>query len=244
MGKSIRASMTSASIAMCAASVLAFTACSSGSGDSAAISTVAPITATAAPCNEQHAVALVTPSTVQVSTAKASGTGIVIDLGVVLTLDHLVARAGALTVSTSSGPYQASVRSEDPANDLALLTVPQLTSPAVHWGDTGGLVAGQRLLALTYSEGQSGANTTRGGFTGIATVNGAEFVRTDAAPDADNTGGPLFTLCGDVVGMNTLSARTGPALAIPSSVLRRFAGVTSDTGAGGDATSAAATVSP
>ena len=216
-----------------AVATLVATGCSSGSG-SPTIGAVAPITATAAPCNEDHAVALVTPSTVKVSTQSTSGTGIVIDLGVVLTLDHVVARAGTVTVSTSSGPYPASVRSEDPADDLALLMVPQLTAPAVRWGDTGGLVAGQRLLVATYSEGSSGVNTTSGGFTGIAAVNGADFVRTDAEADADSTGGPEFTLCGDVVGFETLSARTGPALAVPAPVLRRFAGV--DANAAGSAT--------
>ncbi len=232
----VRSSTGWASIALCAGTVLALAACSSDSKDLPQRGTVAPVTATAAPCNEDHAVALVRPSTVRVSTATTSGTGIVVDLGVVLTHDHIVARAGAVTVSTANGPFQASVRSEDPANDLALLMVPQLTSPSVKWGDTGGLVAGQRLLALTYSDGTSGGapNSTSGGFTGVASLNGAEFVRTDASADADNTGGPLFTLCGEVVGLNTLSARTGPVLAVPSSVLRRFSGAPMGPGDAGD----------
>lgn len=201
-------------------------ACSSDSNGSSKLSTAAPVTATVAPCNEDRAIALMRSATVRVSTATTSGTGIVVDMGVVLTLDHVVARAGAVTVSTANGPYQASVRSEDPANDLALLMVPQLTSPSVKWGDTGGLVAGQRLVAFTYPETATGGapGSTSGGFTGMVTINGAEYVRTDTSADSDSTGGPLFNLCGEVVGMNTLSARSTPVLAVPSSVLRRFSG--------------------
>ena len=211
---------------VCAGMVLALAACSSNSNGLPERSTVAPVTATVAPCNEDHAIAIMRAATVRVSTATTSGTGIVVDMGVVLTLDHVVARAGAVTVSTANGPYQASVRSEDPANDLALLMVPQLTSPAVKWGDTGGLVAGQRLVAFTYPETATGGapGSTSGGFTGMVTINGAEYVRTDTSADSDSTGGPLFTLCGTVVGMNTLSARDTPVLAVPSSVLRRFSG--------------------
>lgn len=240
----VRPSPIAATAALCVGAVLAFAACSSRPSDSPQLSTVAPVTATAAPCNEESAIAIVRPSTVRVSTATTAGTGVVVDMGVVLTLDHVVAHAGAVTVSTANGPFQASVRSEDLTNDLALLMVPQLTTPAVKWGDTGGLVAGQPLVSLTYSEGMAGGdpNATTGGFTGIATANGADFVRTDATADADNTGGPLFTLCGAVVGMNTLSARTGPVLAVPSSVLRRFSG--SASAAAGDASSATRTAPP
>jgi len=139
----LRPTPIAATAALCASAVLAFAACSSRSSDSPQLSTVAPVTATAAPCNEEHAIAIVRPSTVRVSTATTAGTGVVVDMGVVLTLDHVVAHAGAVTVSTANGPFQASVRSEDLTNDLALLMVPQLTTPAVKWGDTGGLVAGQ-----------------------------------------------------------------------------------------------------
>jgi serine protease Do len=178
---------------------------------------------------------------VRVSTATTSGTGIVVDMGVVLTLDHIVARAGAVTISTPNGPYPASVRSEDPANDLALLMVPQLTSPSVKWGDTGGLVAGQRLVAFTCPETATGGapGSTSGSFTGIVTIDGAEYVRTDTPTDSDSTGGPLFNLCGQVVGMNTLSARTSPVLAIPSSVLRRFSGAATTPAAPGEPTKSA-----
>ena len=226
MLKRVRLSMGWAAIALCAGAVLAFAACSSDSDTSSPLSTVAPVKATAAPCNEDHAIATMRAATVRVSTATTSGTGIVVDMGVVLTLDHVVARAGAVTISTPNGPYEASVRSEDPANDLALLMVPQLTSPSVKWGDTGGLVAGQRLVAFTYPETATGGapGSTSGSFTGIVTIDGAEYVRTDTPPDSDSTGGPLFTLCGEVVGMNTLSARSTPVLAVPSSVLRRFSG--------------------
>ena len=224
-----------------AGAVLVFAACSSGSDKSSPLSTVAPVRATAAPCNEDHAIATMRAATVRVSTATTSGTGIVVDMGVVLTLDHVVARAGAVTVSTANGPYEASVRSEDPANDLALLMVPQLTSPSVKWGDTGGLVAGQRLVAFTYPETATGGapGSTSGGFTGMVTINGAEYVRTDTSADSDSTGGPLFTLCGEVVGLNTLSARTGPALAVPSSVLRRFSGAATNPAAPDDPTKSA-----
>ena len=213
-------------IGLAAVAMLAFAACSSDSDSSLQRSTVAPVTATVAPCNEDHAIAIMRTATVRVSTATTSGTGIVVDMGVVLTFDHVVARAGAVTISTANGPYEASVRSEDPANDLALLMVPQLTSPSVKWGDTGGLVAGQRLVAFTYPETATGGapGSTSGGFTGIVTINGAEYVRTDTSADSDSTGGPLFNLCGEVVGMNTLSARSTPVLAVPSSVLRRFSG--------------------
>jgi S1-C subfamily serine protease len=221
-------------ITLCSIAVLAFAACSSDSGGSLPRSTVPPVTATTAPCDEDHAIARVRSSTVRVFTDTTSGTGIIVDLGVVLTLDHVVAHAGPITISTANGPYPASVRSEDPANDLALLTVPQLTSPAVKWGDTGGLVAGQRLVAFTYPDGATGGSpaSTSGSFTGIVTINGAEYVRTDTSPDSDSTGGPLFTLCGEIVGMNTLSARSTPVIAIPSSVLRRFSGAGEPAGSG------------
>ncbi len=229
--------VASMAIGLVAGAMLAAVACSSDSGSSSKLSTAAPVTATVAPCNEDHAVAIMRAATVRVSTATTSGTGIVVDMGVVLTLDHVVARAGAVTVSTASGPYQASVRSEDPANDLALLMVPQLTSPSVKWGDTGGLVAGQRLVGFTYPETAAGGapGSTSGSFTGMVTINGAEYVRTDTSADADSTGGPLFNLCGEVVGMNTLSARSTPVIAVPSSVLRRFSGAAAPANSGSGA---------
>jgi serine protease Do len=161
---------------------------------------------------------------------KEFGSGFLIDpSGYIVTNRHVVAAAYEVTVTLADGhPYPASVLSTNERPDLALLKIEAGRAlPTVPWGDSGALRIGQTVIAIGNPLGLSSTVTV-----GVVSALNRDlnetmiddFIQTDAAINHGNSGGPLFNLAGEVIGVNSAlftpdAANRGSAglgLAIPS----------------------------
>ena len=191
----------------------------------------------------------VSPSVVSINVAvrqfgrlgAASGSGFVIsDEGHVVTNAHVVEDAlrDGIEVNFLDGTIvRAQIVGMDRDSDLAVLKVdlPAAQLPALSLADSDHLVIGQSALAIGSPFGQRWT-LTRGIISALdRTIQGltrfsiGSVIQTDAAINQGNSGGPLFNLKGEVIGVNsqivTESRRTiansGVGFAIPSNLVRR-----------------------
>lgn len=144
----------------------------------------------------------------------------------VVTNAHVVPPArgsGFLVESVTGRVANARVFARDPELDLALLT---LSEPPHEWpspaiiGDARSLRAGEMLVALGHPLGVGGALSV--GVLHAVPNNDDVLVRADIRLAPGNSGGPLATLDGVIVGVNCMIAG-GLGIAIPSQVADRFA---------------------
>ena len=159
-----------------------------------------------------------------------AGSGFIIDpAGYILTNRHVVMNAYSITVTLSDGTrLAAQVVGHPPATDVALLKVEtKHPLPAVQFGDSAQVRVGEKVLAIGNPLG-IGETVTAGIVSALNRNTGESpydnFIQTDAAINHGNSGGPLFDLEGNVIGVNTAlltgsAANTGSiglGLAIPS----------------------------
>jgi serine protease Do len=169
------------------------------------------------------------PAPQQRRSAQALGSGFVIDpAGYVVTNNHVVEKADKVDVTLSDKrTLEAKVVGTDPMTDLALLKVSAETPlPAVHWGDSSRMQVGDWVLAIGNPFGLGGT-VTAGIISARARHIGAgpydDFFQTDAAINRGNSGGPMFNMNGEVIGVNTAifsqsGGNIGIGFAIPSSL--------------------------
>jgi S1-C subfamily serine protease len=164
------------------------------------------------------------------------GTGFVVRPdGLILTNNHVVEGVADLTVTLPDGRHlDARVLATDPQHDLAVLRVDASNLTTVPLGDSSELAVGERVVAIGYALSLSGGPTVtsgiisslartiqvqdpEGGFQGSVRTY-EDVLQTDAALNAGNSGGPLLTLDGKVVGINaagnTQAENVGFAIAI------------------------------
>jgi len=160
---------------------------------------------------------------------QAAGSGFVISPdGLILTNNHVVENARSVKVTTSSGQeFPAKVRGRDPLTDLALVKVDtqkQLASATL--GDSDRARVGDWVIAIGNPFGLEGTVTA-----GIISAKGRviagpydDFLQTDAAINPGNSGGPLFSLHGEVVGINTaiIAQAQGVGFAIPINLAKEL----------------------
>jgi len=147
--------------------------------------------------------------------ARGEGSGFIIDRdGLVLTNAHVVADAGEITVRlTDRREFTAKVLGSDPTSDVALLKIEAKNLPVVKLGDPRSLKPGQWVIAIGAPFGLDNTVTA-----GIVSAKGrtlpdgsyVPFIQSDVAVNPGNSGGPLFNLKGEVVGINSqIYSRTG-----------------------------------
>jgi serine protease Do len=137
--------------------------------------------------------------------------------GYVLTNAHVVADASNVTVRlTDRREFRAKVIGVDKRSDVALIKIPATGLPTVQFGDPAHIRPGQWAIAIGSPFGFD--NSVTAGVisavgrnlpddSGSAFVN---FIQTDAAVNPGNSGGPLFNIDGQVIGMNSqIFSRTG-----------------------------------
>ena len=165
-------------------------------------------------------------------TRSSLGSGFVIDAeGIIVTNNHVIADADEITVNFSDGSkLKAELVGTDPKTDIAVLKVkPEGKLNAVPFGDSAKARIGDWVMAIGNPFGL-------GGSVSLGIVSAVErdissgpydnFIQTDAAINRGNSGGPLFNMNGEVVGINTAiispsGGSIGIGFSIPSNLATR-----------------------
>jgi serine protease Do len=159
------------------------------------------------------------------------GSGFIIDpSGLIVTNNHVIDGADEITVTLQDNTtLKATVVGRDETGDIALLRVkPDKPLPAVQFGDSDKARVGDWVLAIGNPFGLGGSVTA-----GIVSARGRnihqgpydDFIQTDAAINRGNSGGPLFNMDGQVIGMNTAiyspsGGSIGIGFSIPSDMVK------------------------
>ncbi len=159
-----------------------------------------------------RAVDIVGPSVVRVDVRGGAGSGVIVSPdGLALTNSHVVNGARSVSLTTVDGrQLTARVLGDDPDTDLALLRVEaDVVLPAAKLGDSGKLKRGQIAIAIGNPLGFD-ATVTAGVVSALGrslrSKSGRrieDVVQTDAALNPGNSGGPLVSSAGEVIGINT-----------------------------------------
>ena len=147
--------------------------------------------------------------------ARGEGSGFLISAdGYILTNAHVVDRAREVTVRmTDRREYRANVVGVDTRTDVAVLKIGAEKLPFVRIGSPAALKAGQWVVAIGSPFGFDNSVTA-----GIISATARSlpgdaytpFIQTDVAVNPGNSGGPLFNMQGEVVGINSqIYSRTG-----------------------------------
>jgi serine protease Do len=164
--------------------------------------------------------------------AQSLGSGFLISAdGYVVTNNHVVsagtsaAVVESITVTLSDRrEFKAKLVGHDAASDLAVLKIEGATFPFVRFGDSRQARVGDWIVAIGNPFGLSGS-VTAGIVSAINRVTGGgaydHFIQTDAAINRGNSGGPMFDLNGNVIGINSqilspTGGNIGIGLAIPA----------------------------
>ncbi|HEU5482095.1 MAG TPA: Do family serine endopeptidase [Sphingomicrobium sp.] len=156
--------------------------------------------------------------------------------GYIVTNNHLIQGAnGSGTVDTvtvtltNRKEYEARIIGRDQLADLALLKIDARNLPYVQWGDSTHARVGDWVLAIGNPYGLGGSVTAgiisalHRGITGVGAYD--RYIQTDAAINMGNSGGPMFDLNGNVIGINTAlisptGTNVGIGLAIPAELAK------------------------
>lgn len=140
--------------------------------------------------------------------SNALGSGFIISPdGYIVTNNHVIEQADEIRVELFAGTeFKAKIIGRDPRTDIALLKVESDEPlPFVNFGDSDAALVGDWVLAIGNPLGQgfsvsSGIISARN-----RTLQGSydDFIQTDAAINRGNSGGPLFNMNGEVIGVNT-----------------------------------------
>ena len=159
------------------------------------------------------------------------GSGFIIDpSGFIVTNNHVIAEADEISVRLADDTLlDAKVVGRDEKTDLALLKVESdKPLPAAKWGDSDKARIGDWVIAIGNPFGLGGTVTAGIISARQRDINSGpydEFIQTDAAINRGNSGGPMFNVDGEVVGVNTAifspsGGSIGIGFAIPSTLVK------------------------
>lgn len=145
----------------------------------------------------------------QQTTSAASGSGFILTAdGYIVTNYHVIQNANSVTVSTYGGAsYNAKIVGYDESNDLAVLKIEATGLSPVVLGSSEKLNVGDTVLAIGNPLGELTFSPTTGVVSALnreVTFSGGtvmDLLQTDCAINSGNSGGALFNLYGEVVGI-------------------------------------------
>ncbi len=160
------------------------------------------------------------------------GSGFVVDAerGLIVTNNHVIADADSIEVNFSDGAtLTAKLKGTDTKTDIALLEVDPKAKKltAVKFGDSDKMRIGDWVMAIGNPFGLGGTVTV-----GIVSARNRDinsgpyddFIQTDAAINRGNSGGPLFNMFGEVIGINTaIISPSGGSIGIGFSIPSKLA---------------------
>ena len=162
---------------------------------------------------------------------QAMGSGFIIDSsGLIVTNNHVIDKAVSINVIlTDNRSFKAKLIGKDQKTDLALIKIDvDEDLPTVTWGDSDKAKVGNWVLAIGNPFGL--VNTVTAGIISarardISVGPFDDFIQTDASINRGNSGGPLFNLDGEVIGVNTAifspsGGSVGIGFAVPSDLAK------------------------
>jgi S1-C subfamily serine protease len=173
------------------------------------------------------------PAVVRIELRRGSGSGFVFTPdGLLLTNNHVLDREGAVRVTLPDGrSMRADLIGRDADTDLAVLRVDGSALPYVRFGDSRALRPGQVVIAIGNPYGLHHSVTT-----GVVSAIGRslrvrrrvridDVIQTDASLNPGNSGGPLVTSRGEVIGVNTaiIQPAQGLCFAVSAHTAQRVA---------------------
>ena len=164
--------------------------------------------------------------------ASALGSGFIIDAkGIVITNNHVIKGAEDILVRVNGDQeYKATIIGADPLSDIAVLQMETKDKfIPVKFGDSDKARIGDWVIAIGNPFGLGGTVTSGIISARNRTLNLSryeDFIQTDASINQGNSGGPLFNMDGDVIGINTAilsptGTSSGIGFAIPSNSAKR-----------------------
>jgi serine protease Do len=157
--------------------------------------------------------------------AQSLGSGFIIDAdGYVVTNNHVIEGADKITVTLfDDASYDAELIGRDTKTDLALLKIQaDRKFPFVSWGNSDKMRVGDWVIAIGNPLGLGGTVTA-----GIVSARQRDirsgpyddYIQTDAPINRGNSGGPLFNVTGEVIGINTaIYSQSGGSIGIGFSI--------------------------
>ena len=157
--------------------------------------------------------------------SSALGSGFIIDeKGLVVTNNHVIQDAEDIVVRVNDKEFKAKVIGADPLSDIAVLQIETKEKfIPVKFGDSDKARIGDWVIAIGNPFGLGGTVTSgiisaRNRSIGLSRYE--DYIQTDASINSGNSGGPLFDMNGDVIGINTAilgrSGSIGIGFSIPS----------------------------
>ncbi len=158
-----------------------------------------------------------------------AGSGVIISSdGYILTCAHVVSGASNITVTIGDTDYPATVVGEDDTSDVAVIKIDATGLTPATIGDSDSLAVGESVLAVGNPLGELGGTVTSGIISalnrsvtiqGTSSTNTMSLIQMDASVSPGNSGGGLFNMNGELIGLvnakSSSSDAEGLGFAIP-----------------------------
>ena len=217
----------------------------SSTGSSGADSTITAASSSGSSLTTEQVADMVSPSVVVITTEQVvysqwswygqsqvesgAGSGVIISSdGYILTCAHVVDGASSITVTIDDKDYTATLVGEDTTSDVAVIKIDATGLTPATVGDSDSLKVGQSVMAVGNPLGELGGTVTGGMISalnrsvtiqGTNSTNTMSLIQMDASVSPGNSGGGLFNMSGELVGIvnakSSSSDAEGLGFAIP-----------------------------